>query len=85
MGIRSIVATVRAQISRRVDRLVPGDGSGTCGLPRLGVLARWNDSMSIASGNRVVAFSRGRVTELLLSATLTAWWRHPDHPGIKPD
>ena len=27
----------------------------------------------------------GSVTGLLLPTTLTAWWRHPVHPGIKPD
>jgi len=46
-----------AQVPLRIDGLVSGGGTGACGLPWLGILARWNDSMGIVGGNRLVAFS----------------------------
>jgi hypothetical protein len=47
-----------AQISLRIDSLVSDGGTGACGLPWLGILARWDDSMGIAGGNRLGVFSR---------------------------
>ena len=46
------------QVSRCVDRFVSGDGSCTSWLPRLGVLARRNDSIGIPGSNGVMAFAR---------------------------
>lgn len=45
------------EIARGIDRIAACDGAGAVRLPRLGVLARLDDSMSIACGNRVMAFS----------------------------
>ena len=46
-----------AEVSRCIDCLVAGDSSGACGFPWFGVLARRDDGVGIAGGNRVVAFS----------------------------
>ena len=47
-----------AQISLRIDRIVAGYCSVARRLPRLGILAWWDQGMGTSRGNRLVAFSR---------------------------
>ena len=44
-----------AEMSRCIDGLVAGYGTGAGGLPRLGILARRDDSMGITGSNHVMA------------------------------
>ena len=45
-----------AQVSLRIDRFVSGNGSFTRWLQGFLILARRNDSVSTAGGNRIMAF-----------------------------